>query len=76
MFNKIYYFSVYNPDGFPYDSILLRDNYNRPESLEQYKLFDGLIRGLSMQPQMESDIYYDPDVSIFDLVTIYKELLT
>ncbi|CAH1100327.1 unnamed protein product [Psylliodes chrysocephalus] len=55
--------SVYNPDGFSYDSILLRDNYNRPESLEQYKLFDGLIRGLSMQPQMESDIYYDPDVT-------------
>ncbi|CAH1100325.1 unnamed protein product [Psylliodes chrysocephalus] len=55
--------SVYNPDGYSYDSLVLRDHLNRPVALEKFKLFDGLIRGLAMQNQMESDIYYDPEIT-------------
>ncbi|CAH1100326.1 unnamed protein product [Psylliodes chrysocephalus] len=55
--------SAYNPDGYSYDSLVLRDHLNRPAALEKYKLFDGLLRGLAMQNQMESDIYYDPEIT-------------
>ncbi|XP_072396385.1 peroxidase-like [Diabrotica undecimpunctata] len=52
---------LFNEKGCRYDDLVLRDHLNRPVALEKSNVFDGLVRGLFLQPSMPSDTYYDSD---------------
>ncbi|CAG9827645.1 unnamed protein product [Diabrotica balteata] len=52
---------LFNENGCRYDDLVLRDHLHRPVALEKSNVFDGLVRGLFLQPSMPSDIYYDSD---------------
>ncbi|CAG4970290.1 unnamed protein product [Parnassius apollo] len=54
---------LFKESRFPYQSIRLSDWLNKPSILEKNDGYDGLMIGLSFQPQDKSDQYFDREIT-------------
>ncbi|XP_017753112.1 PREDICTED: peroxidase [Eufriesea mexicana] len=59
------YLNLVNEHRFSGSSLRLSDHFNRPAVIEERNNMDDLTRGMSYQPEKNSDQFFDPEITEF-----------
>lgn len=60
-------------DRSPIAVLRLSDHFNRPGIIEKGNNLDDMTRGFAYQPQKNTDVYFDKEVSKLEMELIIKE---